>query len=168
MNLVFLTRCPTILCHVASRTDAASTDHRLDHGYQAVVSPAGPDAGHSRATGRGTSDPRREDHRARQDKEVHPGPGTLSGLRFCFSRPQASNEPKPLPAMSKRRYRSTALWHRFSRMLKKSASGVLTSLRGSTYRSVRLASSLVAALLDSLFEHPSVIVALVPSVIFQR
>jgi hypothetical protein len=40
------------------------------------------------------------------------------------------------------------------RMLKKSASGVLASLRGSTYRSVRLASSLAAALLDSLFEHP--------------
>ena len=40
-------------------------------------------------------------------------------------------------------------------MLKKSASGVLTSLRGSTYRSVRLASSLAAALLDDLFEHPA-------------
>jgi len=40
-------------------------------------------------------------------------------------------------------------------MLKKSASGVLASLRGSTYRSVRLASSLAAALLDSLFEHPA-------------
>jgi hypothetical protein len=39
-------------------------------------------------------------------------------------------------------------------MLKKAASGVLASLRGSTYRSVRLASSLAAALLDSLFEHP--------------
>ena len=35
-------------------------------------------------------------------------------------------------------------------MLKKSASGVLASLRGSTYRSVRLASSLATALLDSL------------------
>jgi len=42
-----------------------------------------------------------------------------------------------------------------SRMLKKSASGVLTSLRGSTYRSVCLASSLAAALLDGLFEHPA-------------
>ena len=31
-------------------------------------------------------------------------------------------------------------------MLKKSASGVLAALRGSTYRSVRLASSLAAAL----------------------
>src|SRR5438105_1621612 len=41
-----------------------------------------------------------------------------------------------------------------ARMLKKSASGVLASLRGLTYRSVRLASSLAAALLDSLFEHP--------------
>jgi hypothetical protein len=39
-------------------------------------------------------------------------------------------------------------------MLKKSASFVLASLRGSTYRSVRLASSLAAALLDGLFEHP--------------
>jgi hypothetical protein len=42
-----------------------------------------------------------------------------------------------------------------SRMLKKSASGVLTSLRGSPYQSVRLTSSLAAALLDSLFEHPA-------------
>jgi hypothetical protein len=42
-----------------------------------------------------------------------------------------------------------------SRMLKKSSIGVLVSLRGSTYRSVRLASSLAAALLDSLFEHPA-------------
>ena len=42
-----------------------------------------------------------------------------------------------------------------SRLLKKSASFVLASLRGSTYRSVRLASSLAAALLDSLFEHPA-------------
>jgi len=40
-------------------------------------------------------------------------------------------------------------------MLKKSASGVLASLRSSTYRSVRLASSLAAALLGSLFEHPA-------------
>jgi len=40
-------------------------------------------------------------------------------------------------------------------MLKKSASGVLASLRGSTYRSVRLTSSLAAALLGSLFEHPA-------------
>jgi hypothetical protein len=39
-------------------------------------------------------------------------------------------------------------------MLKKSASGVLASHRGSTYRCVRLASLLAAALLDSLFEHP--------------
>jgi hypothetical protein len=35
-----------------------------------------------------------------------------------------------------------------------SASGVLASLRGSTYRGVRFASSLAAALLDGLFEHP--------------
>jgi hypothetical protein len=40
-------------------------------------------------------------------------------------------------------------------MLKKSASFVLASLRGSTYRSVRLASSLVAAALDVHFEHPA-------------
>jgi hypothetical protein len=39
-------------------------------------------------------------------------------------------------------------------MLKKTASIVLAPLRGSTYRSVRLASSLAAALLDGLFEHP--------------
>ena len=43
-----------------------------------------------------------------------------------------------------------------NRMLEKSASGVLSSLKGSTYRSVRLASSLAAALPDSLFEHPDV------------
>src|SRR6185295_8721465 len=42
-----------------------------------------------------------------------------------------------------------------SRMLKQSASRVLASLRGSTYRSVRLASSLAAALPDELFEHPA-------------
>jgi hypothetical protein len=41
-------------------------------------------------------------------------------------------------------------------MLKKFASGVLASLRGSTYRSVRLAASLAAALLNNLFEHPGV------------
>ncbi len=35
-----------------------------------------------------------------------------------------------------------------------SASIVLASFRGSTYRSVRLASSLAAALLDGHFEHP--------------
>jgi hypothetical protein len=39
------------------------------------------------------------------------------------------------------------------RMLKKSISVVLASLRGSTYRSVRLATSLAAALLNGLFEH---------------
>ena len=39
-------------------------------------------------------------------------------------------------------------------MLKNTARDVLTSLRGSTYRSVRLAPSLAAALLDSFFEHP--------------
>jgi hypothetical protein len=40
-------------------------------------------------------------------------------------------------------------------MLKKSASIVLASLRGSTYRSVCLASSFAVALLDGLFEHPA-------------
>jgi acetylornithine/succinyldiaminopimelate/putrescine aminotransferase len=39
--------------------------------------------------------------------------------------------------------------------LKKCASGVLASLRGSTYRSVRLAASLAAAFLDGLFEQPA-------------
>ena len=33
--------------------------------------------------------------------------------------------------------------------------GVLASLRGSTYRSVLLASSLAAALLNGIFEHPA-------------
>jgi hypothetical protein len=42
-----------------------------------------------------------------------------------------------------------------SRMLKNSASIVLAALRGPTYRSVRLASSRAAALLDRLFEHPA-------------
>jgi hypothetical protein len=70
-----------------------------------------------------------------------------------------------------------------NRMLKKSASIVLASLRGSTYRSVRLASSLAAALLGTrrvlarqgwegemsgLFEHPAIIDDLVPSVIVQQ
>ena len=48
-------------------------------------------------------------------------------------------------------------------MLEKSASGVLSSLKGSTYRSVRLASSLAAALLDGLFEHPETILTSVPA-----
>jgi hypothetical protein len=52
-------------------------------------------------------------------------------------------------------------------MLKKSASIVLASLRGSTYRSVRLTSSLAAALLDSLFEHPDVILTFAPYGKFQ-
>jgi len=38
-------------------------------------------------------------------------------------------------------------------MLKKSTSFVLAALRGSPYRSVRLAASLAAALLDGPFEH---------------
>ena len=40
-------------------------------------------------------------------------------------------------------------------MLKKSTSIVLALLKGSTYRSVRLAFSLAAALLAGLFEHPA-------------
>jgi hypothetical protein len=47
-------------------------------------------------------------------------------------------------------------------MLKKSASIVLASFRGSTYRSVRLASSLAAALLNGHFEHPETIRTSVP------
>ena len=46
-------------------------------------------------------------------------------------------------------------------MLKKSASGVLASLSGSTYRSVRLTPSLAAALLDSHVEHPEGILPLI-------
>ena len=54
-------------------------------------------------------------------------------------------------------------------MLKKSASGVLASLRGSTYRNVRLASSLAAALLNGLFEHPESLLITHPNnVRFQR
>jgi hypothetical protein len=42
-----------------------------------------------------------------------------------------------------------------SRVLKKSASSVLASLRGSTYgKEYDSASSLAAALLNGLFEHP--------------
>jgi hypothetical protein len=52
-------------------------------------------------------------------------------------------------------------------MLKKSASGVLATLKGSTYRSVRLASSLAAALRDGLFEHPAVILKSAPYGRFQ-
>ena len=55
-----------------------------------------------------------------------------------------------------------------SRILKKSASSVLASLRGSTYRSVRLAASLVAALLDGLFEHPAQLWHMRHFVRFQR
>jgi hypothetical protein len=47
-------------------------------------------------------------------------------------------------------------------MLKKPASGVLDVLSASTYRSVRLATSLAAALLDSLFEHPSCVCSSCP------
>ena len=121
LNLVFLTRVPTILDHVASRTDAASTHHRVDHGRQTIVLSTGPDVGHSRTPGRRASDSRREDHRARQDETIRSGPGTMSGLRVYISRPQPLDKSKPLPALSKRSYYSTALWHRSSRMLKKFA-----------------------------------------------
>jgi len=47
-------------------------------------------------------------------------------------------------------------------MLKKSTSGVLASLKDSTYRSVRLASSLAAALLDGLCEHPEALLTPAP------
>jgi len=53
-------------------------------------------------------------------------------------------------------------------MLKKSASFVLASLRDSTYRSVRLASSLAAAALDGLFEHPEVSETFALSEVCQR
>jgi hypothetical protein len=53
-------------------------------------------------------------------------------------------------------------------MLKKSASCVLASLRGSTYQSVRLASSLAAALLDGHFEHPDTSVYLAPPIQYQQ
>jgi hypothetical protein len=65
----------------------------------------------------------------------------------------------PAPKGTGPSFSNEAILHGPSRMLKKSASGVLASLRGSTYRSVRLTSSLAAALLDSLFEHPEVILA---------
>jgi hypothetical protein len=55
-----------------------------------------------------------------------------------------------------------------SRMLKKSASFVLASPRGSTYRSVRLASSLAAAAPDGPFEHPTVISPPSPCMTSQR
>jgi hypothetical protein len=51
-------------------------------------------------------------------------------------------------------------------MLKKSASIVLASFRGSTYRSVRLASSLAAALPDGPFEHPEAFGVVAPSIYF--
>ena len=49
-------------------------------------------------------------------------------------------------------------------MLKKFASCVLAAFRSSTYRSVRLASSLTAALLDGLFEHPAWRIPVIPDV----
>jgi hypothetical protein len=52
-------------------------------------------------------------------------------------------------------------------MLKKFASGALASRKGSTYRRVRLASSLAAALLEGLFEYPVVIQIATPFGVFQ-
>ena len=67
----------------------------------------------------------------------------------------------------------------FSRMLKKSLfsparprraetrlfpCSVLAALRGSKYRSVRLASSLAVALLNSLLEHPALCTPVIPDV----
>jgi hypothetical protein len=53
-------------------------------------------------------------------------------------------------------------------MLKKPVSIVLASLRSSTYpRGYASRSSLAAVLLDGLFEHPEVIEASAPTVIFQ-
>gem|GEM_PF-2740716 len=46
-------------------------------------------------------------------------------------------------------------FRQLSRLLRKAASGVLASSRGSTYRRVRLASALAAALLDGLSEQPA-------------
>ena len=100
--------------YAASRTDAASTDYRLDHGHQAIVLPVGTDAGHPRTTGRGALGSCGEDHGARQGQAVHLGPGMLSGLWLCLSRPHTSDEPKPLPEMSKRKHRSASLRHRFT------------------------------------------------------
>ena len=40
-------------------------------------------------------------------------------------------------------------------MVKKPASFVLAALGGSTYSKVRLATSLAAAALDGLFDHPA-------------
>jgi hypothetical protein len=52
----------------------------------------------------------------------------------------------------------------YSRMLKKSASFVLAALRGSTYRSVRLASSLAAALRAAFLSILRMRSSLVPGV----
>jgi len=49
-------------------------------------------------------------------------------------------------------------------MLKKPASGVLASLRPSTYpQGYAFGPSLAAALLDSLFEHPATVFSSVPT-----
>src|SRR5262249_23924237 len=74
-----------------------------------------------------------------------------SALHWGLRSSDESFSTRNSPANSRLRRRRSL---KSDRMLKKSASGVLASLRGSTYRSVRLASSLAAALLNGLFEHP--------------
>jgi hypothetical protein len=68
---------------------------------------------------------------------------------------RSNSEPEQSLNLCKCLYRQRRIL--LSRMLKKSASDVLASLRDSTYRSVRLPSSLAAALLEGLFEHPETI-----------
>ena len=66
-----------------------------------------------------------------------------------------NREASAVAAVAFRHGHSLPSWQKApGRMLKKSASFVLASLRGSTYRSVRLASSLAATALDGHFEHP--------------
>src|SRR6185369_7076952 len=78
--------------------------------------------------------------RAARPRPARPSPsGLIPRIVVGDSVPYIKSFPLPFP----------------NRMLKKSASFVLASLRSSTYRSVRLASSLAAALLDGLFEHPA-------------
>jgi hypothetical protein len=48
-------------------------------------------------------------------------------------------------------------------MLNKAAGFVLATLRGSTYRSIRLASLLDAALLEGLFEHSAWCAPVIPN-----
>jgi hypothetical protein len=115
-RLVFLTRLPTMAGHVVSRTDAASTDHRPDHGHPTIVLPVGTNAGYSRATGRSTSDTCGENPRARPLTPIHPRTFDLSGLWICIPRPDKTHPAQPLPPLSKRRRHRPALRHRFGRI----------------------------------------------------